>query len=422
MSRLTVSSLARSSGSGIRRRSFLLGGSALAASLGMPAIVRAADEILVGAILPLTGPSAQFGQQSWNSMQFGIELMNEAGGVKSMGGAKLTPAVFDTETKPEIAVTQTENAIQRGAKVLVGCNQSAATIVASQVAERNQVPFLTAYDIDPTITARGFKYIFRCSPLTGNYASDLLTAAKELTDKAGSSAKRIGLLSENSVAGQGVNKALAAVAQKLGLEVVATETYDVGSTQNFAPFITKMKANRVDIMVGHNRVSDGIQITRTAKELGYSPAFMGGVLGAPNTREYIEALGKDADNVFGTDSFSPLLNVPSLPAVVERVKAKMNRVMDVGVATILADIAVIWDALERAKTSDPQALRDAIASTNLNTGDRNFFMLRGVKFSEKGDNEKAAGIVTQVQNGFAVPVWPVEFAKAQAVYPKPAWN
>ena len=417
-----MSRISRSLGSGIDRRSILVGGSAFAASLGMPAIVRAADEILVAGILPLTGPSAQFGQQSWKAMQFAVDLMNEAGGVKSMGGAKLTLAVLDTETKPEIAVTQTENAIQRGAKTLIGCNQSAATIVASQVSERNEVPFLTAYDIDPTITARGFKYIFRCSPLTGNYASDLLTTAKELLDKAGGSAKRVGLLSENSVAGQGVNKALTAVAQKLGLELVDTQTYDVGTTQNFAPFITKMKANRVDIMVGHNRVSDGIQITRTAKELAYNPSFMGGVLGAPNTREYIEALGKDADNVFGTDSFSPLLNAPGLPAVVERVKVKMNRVMDVGVATIMADIAVIWDALERTKTSDPRALRDAIANTDLNTGDRNFFMLRGAKFNDKGDNEKAAGIVTQIQNDLAVPVWPVEFAKAQAVYPKPEWN
>jgi branched-chain amino acid transport system substrate-binding protein len=417
-----MSRFTRSLGGGIRRRSLLIGGSAFAASFGMPAIARATDGILVAGILPLTGPSAQFGQQSWNAMQFAVELMNEAGGVKSMGGAKLNVAVFDTETKPEIAVSQTENAIQRGAKALIGCNQSAATIVASQVSERNEVPFLTAYDIDPTITARGFKYIFRCSPLTGNYASDLLTAAKELVERAGSSARRVGLLSENSVAGQGVNKALTGVAQKLGLELVATEAYDVGTTQNFAPFITKMKANRVDIMVGHNRVSDGIQITRTAKELAYNPSFMGGVLGAPNTREYIEALGKVADNVFGTDSFSPLLNAPGLPAVVERVKVKMNRVMDVGVATIMADIAVIWDALERAKSSDPRALRDAIASTDLNTGDRNFFMLRGAKFSDKGDNEKAAGIVTQIQNDLAVPVWPVEFAKAQAVYPKPEWN
>ncbi len=97
-----MSTISRRLGSGIRRRSFLVGGSALAASFGMPAILRAADEILVAGILPLTGPSAQFGQQSWTAMQFAVDLMNEAGGVKSMGGAKLTLAVFDTETKPEM--------------------------------------------------------------------------------------------------------------------------------------------------------------------------------------------------------------------------------------------------------------------------------------------------------------------------------
>ncbi|MGA3306558.1 MAG: ABC transporter substrate-binding protein, partial [Stellaceae bacterium] len=208
------------------RRKVLIGGAAAVTGLGFPTIVRAADEILIACVIPLTGPSAQFGQMSWNSAQLSAELMNEAGGVKSMGGAKLTLAVLDTETKPEIAVTQIEAAVQRGAAAIIGCNQSAATIVASQVAERNEVPFLTAYDIDPAITARGFKYVFRITPLTTNYSTDLLTMAKELLDKKGSTAKRLGLLSENSVTGQGVNKALTAAAQKLGLELVDTESYD----------------------------------------------------------------------------------------------------------------------------------------------------------------------------------------------------
>jgi branched-chain amino acid transport system substrate-binding protein len=417
-----MSKLFRSKAKAVRRREVLIGGAAAAASLGFPAIVRAADEILVACVIPLTGPSAQFGQMSWNSAQLATELMNEAGGVKSMSGAKITLTVLDTETKPEIAATQVEAAIQRGAAAIIGCNQSAATIVASQVAERNEVPFLTAYDIDPTITARGFKYVFRITPLTGNYSTDLLATAKELLDKKGGAAKRLGILSENSVTGQGVNKALTAAAQKLGLEIVHTETYDVGSTQNFAPFITKMKSDHVDILVGHNRVSDGIQINRAAKELGYNPSFMGGVLGATNTRDYIEALGKDAENVFGTDSFSSSLNVPGLQAIVERVRAKINRVMDVGVVAVMADIGVIWDALERAKSANGKALRDAIAATDLKPGERNFFLLRGAKFNDKGDNEKAVSIITQIQNGKFVPVWPGEFAQAPAVYPKPDWS
>ncbi len=412
----------RSRAKSIGRREVLIGGAAAAASLGMPAVVRAADEILVACVIPLTGPSAQFGQMSWNSAQLSAELVNAAGGIKSMGGAKITLAVLDTETKPEIAVTQVESAIQRGAAAIIGCNQSAATIVASQVAERNEVPFLTAYDIDPTITARGFKYVFRITPLTGNYSTDLLTTAKELLDKKGGTSKRLGILSENSVTGQGVNKALTAAAQKLGLEIIHTETYDVGSTQNFAPFITKMKSDNVDILVGHNRVSDGIQINRTAKELGYNPSFMGGVLGAANTRDYIETLGKDADNIFGTDSFSSLLSIPGLQPAVDRVHEKYNRIMDVGVASIMADIGVIWDALERSKSTKGKELRDAIAATELKPGDRNFFLLRGVKFNDKGDNERAVSIITQIQGGKFVPVWPTEFAKAPAVYPKPQWS
>jgi branched-chain amino acid transport system substrate-binding protein len=402
------------------RREVLAGGAAAVIGLGFPAISSAAEDVLVSALLPLTGPSAQFGQTSWNALQLSAELMNEAGGVKSMGGAKLKLSVFDTETKPETAVTQAEQAIQRGAVAIIGCNQSAATIVASQVAERNEVPFLTAYDIDPAVTARGFKYVFRCSPLTGNYSDDLLAAAKELVDKKGGR-RRLGLLSENSVTGQGVNKALTVAAQKLGFELVHTATYDVGATQNFAPFIAKMKSERADLLIGHNRVSDGIQITRTAKELGFNPTFMGGVLGAPNTRDYAEALGKDAENVFGTDSFAATLNIPGLPAVVERTKTKLNRVMDVGVASVMADIAVIWDALERAKSADRRALRDAVAATDMNAGERNFFLLRGVRFSASGDNERAVSIITQVQGGRAIPVWPTEFAQAAAVYPKPAW-
>lgn len=406
---------------GTTRRTVLKGSAALAAAgVAMPALVHAADTVNVAAVLPVTGPSAQFGQVSWKAMQFSIELMNEAGGVKSMGGARLTAAVYDTETKPDVAVTQTEQAIQRGASVIVGCNQSAATIVASQVAERNEVPFITAYDIDPAVTARGFKYVFRCSPLTANYAADLLACIKELRDKQGGGNK-LSLLSENSVTGQGVNKALTENAKTLGFDIVSTATYDVGSTQNFAPFIAKVKASNADVLIGHNRVSDGILIARTAKELAYNPVAMGGVLGATNTHDFIVALGKDAENMFGTDSFALGLNIPGMKEVAEKHKAKLDRVMDIGTVSIMSDIGVIWNALERSKTGDRKALRDAIAATDMKSGENNFFLLRGAKFNGAGDNVLGASIITQIQNAATTPVWPTEFAIGKAVYPKPAW-
>jgi len=55
-------------------------------------------------------------------------------------------------------------------------------------------------------------------------------------------------------------------------------------------------------------------------------------------------------------------------------------------------------------------------------GDKNSFLLRGVKFSPAGDNELAGSMITQIMGGKRVPVWPPEIAQAEAVYPKPAWS
>lgn len=409
---------------GPRRRDVLAGSAAIAAaSIGAPYVARAqAKEILIAGILPLTGPSAGFGQGSWNALQLAVEQVNAQGGVKSMGGALLKAQVADTESKPEIAASQAEQMIRRGAVTLIGCNQSAAAIVTSQVAERSSVPFVTAYDIDPAITARGFKYTFRVSPLVNNYADDILTYIKEIGEKKGKPAKKLAILSESSIVGQSANRFAIAAAKKLGFEVVDAATYDVGKTQNFAPYIAKYKGAGVEAIVGHNRVSDGVLIARTMKELSFNPMAIGGILGAPNTQEFVDNLGKDADYILATDSWAPTLDVPGMKELAAMFRQRFGKQMDVSTASIFSDIAVIWDALERAKTADPKALRDAIAATELKSGEKGFFLLKGVKFNAIGDNDRAGGLVSMVKDKTWIPVSPPEIAKGEAVYPKPAWS
>ena len=408
---------------GVTRRQVLTGGAALASALAFPAIVKgAAKDVIVGAVLPLTGPSAEFGQTTWRALQFACEIMNEQGGVKALGGAKLSPQVAETQSKPEIAAAQAQQLIERGASVLIGCNQSASTIVATQVAERAKVPFLTAYDIDPTITARGFKYTFRCSPLTSNFANDLLQCIKEISEKRGKPAKRLGILSENSLTGLGANKYATEAATRLGYEIVDTSTYQSGRTQSFAPYITKLKSKGVEVLVGHNRVADAVLIVRTAMELKFNPIAVGGILGASGTQEFVDVLHADAENIFATENWALELKIPGMRAVAERFEKKVGTKMDASTAVMTANVAVIWDSLESAKTADPQALREAIAATKLNPGDRGYFLVGGVAFTPTGDNTRASSLITQVQKGNHVPVWPASIAIAEAVYPKPAWS
>src|SRR5438067_6785987 len=106
----------RTSDSGITRRRFL---TTTAGALGGVAIARPGrsqpKEVLLGAVVALTGPNAAWGQRTWNGFQLACDLVNEQGGIKALGGARLKYFVVDTESKPEIAGSQTEKAIQRGA-------------------------------------------------------------------------------------------------------------------------------------------------------------------------------------------------------------------------------------------------------------------------------------------------------------------
>jgi len=295
-------------------------------------------------------------------------------------------------------------------------------LVATQVAERNQVAFITPSDVDPLIAERGFKYTFRTSPLINAYGRDILTWAKEQGEKSGKPAKKVAFLSENSVVGQSSVKFGTEAAKALGFEVVDAITYDASSTQNFSGYISKFKAANVDIILGHNKPSDAILITRTLKELNYNPMVYGGMLGGHVSAEYVNALAQDGNYVIATTSWSNDVKIPGMEELAKRFEEKYKAKMDSTAASGFTAMAVLWEALEKGATTDPKKLRDAIANVELKTGDRMYLQLSGVKFDAKGENELATGVVFMIKDKKWVPIAPTKYATDQAPWPKPAWG
>src|SRR5678815_2644801 len=85
---------------GAGRRDFLKAAGAAAAVAAFPAVVRAqAREVKVGYILPVTGPLAFEAALALNGSQRAVAGINAGGGVKSLGGAKLTLLPGDTQNK-----------------------------------------------------------------------------------------------------------------------------------------------------------------------------------------------------------------------------------------------------------------------------------------------------------------------------------
>jgi branched-chain amino acid transport system substrate-binding protein len=103
-------------------------------------------------------------------------------------------------------------------------------------------------------------------------------------------------------------------------------------------------------------------------------------------------------------------------------RARFGLDFDATDATVVNAIAVFRDALDRAGTTEPQKLRDAIASTNLNLGRYGYLVPDGCKFDATGQNIKQKAIVFQIVDGKWRSVFPAEVAGSKAVWPIPKWS
>jgi branched-chain amino acid transport system substrate-binding protein len=394
-----------------------------AAILACPAIVRAAtdQEIPIANVVALTGANSGWGQPNWNGFQLACEIINAKGGIKSLAGAKLKPLVGDTETKPQVAGSQTERLIQRGAVVVAGTNDAAATMVATQVCERHQVPFISSSEVVPEITGRGLKYTFRTTPLMETMARDLLTYMTGLASASGSPIRSVAILCASTLAGKLAFDGAQKLAAAMGIDVVDAAIFDSG-TQNFTPYVAKYRAANVDAVIGHQQPNDAIALVRTMKQLGYNPKFTGGMLGAHSSREFMETLGADAEGIFGTSSFGASIKRPGLQEATQAYWSRHQKQLDSTAAAGFTEVALIADALERAGSPDPKRVRDALSGSDVKFGDGLYLQLNGAKFDAAGNNTSAGAVVFTISGSQAFVVAPQEYANVKGVYPKPSWQ
>src|SRR2546430_3525450 len=149
----------------MNRRVFLKTAGAVAGLGAMPGIARAqAKEVKLGYILPVTGPLAFEAQLSLNGLQLAVDEINNAGGVKALGGAKLTLLSGDSQNKVELGNSEAARLIDQGISVLIGPFSSLVAYSVRQVAEKNKTPFMLLAAVADNLTEGGLKYVFRVQP------------------------------------------------------------------------------------------------------------------------------------------------------------------------------------------------------------------------------------------------------------------
>jgi branched-chain amino acid transport system substrate-binding protein len=205
----------------------LLGG-AVAALLWSVPEAAPPKEVKMGLIVPLSGPWARQGDLCRKGAEMAVEDVNNAGGIKSLGGAKLKLVVADAGDTPEKAKNAAQRLVSQEPDMVAGQGAwlSSLTLAVTEVTERAHLPWLTLPYADQ-ITARGYNYVFPTSPTGDSQAQQALPAIIALAEKAtGKKPATVAIVNDNTAAPLSVVKPMVEGGglEKVGIKLTARKS------------------------------------------------------------------------------------------------------------------------------------------------------------------------------------------------------
>ena len=372
------------------------------------------DVIKIGTIQPLSGALAFAGTQCLVGIKIAADKINAAGGIKSLGGAKIELVSADSQGKPEVGSAEVERLITRErVAALVGAYQSATTVATTQVAEKNRIVHMIDEGISADVLSRGFKYSFRVIADATMASKKTVKYAVELARVTGKEFKTVVVMHENTAFGTSMAKVIQAEAPKAGLQVLEVIGYPP-TTPDLTTEVSKALQKKPDVILWSGYFGDGVLGARAFTQLkGQSivKAVIGNTNGAFSTDKFITDAGPASDGFFDNNhrwnTKSP--DLAYIKSELEKRKAPLTH----DIIDAYAAATVLFDAIKRAGTDDRDAIREAVASTNLKL---DVLQQKGpVKFDQTGQNVNAETLLTQVQGDRILVVHPPEFAEAKPV-------
>lgn len=378
------------------------------------------ETIKIGSLHPLTGPLAVDGKRMDDAVKMAVKDINEAGGIESLDGAKLEVVSGDTKGEPETASSEAQRMTGEGAVALVGPYTSATAATVARAAERAQVPFVIDVATADSLLAQGYKYTFRIQPGSKDMGEFGARYLKEIAEAQGSPVESVAYIHESSEFGTSVFEAFRDEAQKEGIEISREISYDALNVSDLTSELTQAKAADPDVIVATGYYNDGLLLAKAAADV---KPDVKAVYGVANGAFDLDTFPKDAGgngNYYLSSNYHYDATSDRVKELRSKFEEQTGESMRTSAVFSYQAVEVIADALERAGSSEPQDVRDAIAETSMKT---ELFPFSGpIKFDEKGQNVNAQPIVMQVRDEQVVQVYPEEFAQEQPQFPAVPWS
>lgn len=384
-----------------------------------PAAARDGADILVGAAVSRSGSLAGEGQLTEQGYEMWRDWVNSRGGIEVAGVRHRVQLLLrDDQSRPDLAGALATDLVRgSGVQFLLGPYGSDSTSAVAVVAEQYQVPMVEGAGAAQAIFSHGYRYTFGVPSLANEYMSGVIDLLATLRPPP----RTIALLSADDRFSQEVAESVKDLAPAHGLQVVLSLGYPAGATDVTA-LVARAAAVKPDVLVNSGHLAEAVAIHRAARALSLNAKVFAYSVG-PSTPEFVAQLGPDADYVFAGAQWSPQVRrQPQMylttPEYVAAYKRTFRTLSEPAYQTAQATAAglALQRAIETAGSTQPQAVRDALAHVDVMT----FF--GRLKFDSRGANVYKPMVVEQIQRSRLHTVYPADVADTAPAYPTPEWR
>lgn len=389
---------------------------------GQSSMAMDCEELVLGSAISLTGKYATNGVHAKNGYEFAISKIAEHGGVK-VGNKCYNFRViyYDDESKGDRGATLAERLInQDGVQYMLGPYSSGLTKAIAPVTEKYQIPMVEAEGASRSLFTQGYRYLFAVLSTSEQYLASAITLAAEKAKESGKTPAdvRVAVAVENDPFSLDIRAGVLEDAAKYNMQVVVDEKLP-RDLSDMSAILTKVKLVKPDVLVVSGHSKGAATAVRQIEEQNVKAPMIaithceaadvvGNFGAAANdilcSTQWAETLSY-SDPIFGTAAEYEQEFKAAFPEYAEKTVPYQT-------AQASAAVYVFKDAFERAGSLDKEAVRDAIAETDLAT------FYGQIKFSDAGNNIAKPMVLRQIQDGKYNVVAPSEFASHQLNWPR----
>lgn len=385
-------------------------------------VASAEDVITLGAAVSETGKYSTNGVFTEKGYQLAVDKINAQGGVKVGGKTyKLAVKFYDDESSPARGAELVDRLVkQDGIKFILGPYSSGLTKAVAPETERLKVPMVEANGAARSLFTNGYKYLFATLTTADQYLAsviDLVAGDAGALNKKPDQIK-VAVVVENDPFSKDVRKGVVDRMKKYGMKLVIDDQFP-RDLSDMTPTLTKVKALKPDVLIisGHSKgAATGVR--EIAEQHVTTPVV---AMTHCDSAQIIKKFGKQAAYTLCATQWAPTLSYKgkvfgSAGDYAKAFKARYKVAPPYQAAESSAAVITYVDAIQRAGKLDKDAVRDALAKTDIMT------FYGPIKFDETGKNAGKPMALYQVLDGKYVVVSPPKFAEKKAVIPRPAMN